>query len=364
VSRSTLDRARAGDEQAFRKLVTPHVGELRLHCYWMLGSVTDAEDLLQETLLAAWRGLDNFAGRSSLRAWLYRIATNRCINAIRDTKRRKPAEPAPPFHPPEPSRRSEVTWLQPYPDTWLKQAADTGPGPAARYQARETVELAFITARQRLPSRQTAALLLCDVLGFGAAEVAVMLDTSPTAIKGVLQRARASLDQPGATAARPAAPVPGSPQERELARRFARAFTEDDIDGVVALLTDDAWLAMPPAPHEYHGPAAVAAFLRASASSRGHRHVRLVPCRANTQLAFGCYLACPDQPAAYAAGIVVLTLSGNRIRGITRFLDARTASRVRSGRHARPMSQAALFDPGRDRRAELDGPAHRAQPVM
>src|SRR5580692_287182 len=140
VSRSTLDQARAGDEQAFRELITPHVGELRLHCYRMLGSLADAEDLLQETLLAAWRGLDNFAGRSSLRAWLYRIATNRCINAIRDSKRRRPVEPVPPFAPPEPSHRGEVTWLQPCPDLWLEQAADTGPGPAAQYQARETVE--------------------------------------------------------------------------------------------------------------------------------------------------------------------------------------------------------------------------------
>jgi RNA polymerase sigma-70 factor (TIGR02960 family) len=319
VSRSTLDQARAGNEQAFRELVTPHVGELRLHCYRMLGSLADAEDILQETLLAAWRGLGTFAGRSSLRAWLYRIATNRCINAIRDTKHRKPVEPVPPFRPPEPSRRSEMTWLQPYPDTWLEQA-DTRPGPAARYQVRETVELAFIAALQRLPSRQTAALLLCDVLGFSVAEVAAMLDTSPTAIKGVLQRARASLDQDSA-ARRDAAPVPGSPQERDLARRFARAFTEDDIDGVVALLTDDAWLAMPPAPHEYHGPAAVATFLRASARWRGRRHFQLVPIRANTQPAFGCYLPGPDQPGAYATGILVLTLSGDRICGITRFLD-------------------------------------------
>jgi RNA polymerase sigma-70 factor (TIGR02960 family) len=321
VSRSTLDQARAGDEQAFRELITPHVGELRLHCYRMLGSLADAEDLLQETLLAAWRGLDNFAGRSSLRAWLYRIATNRCINAIRDDRRRRPVAPVPPFDPPEPSRRNEVTWLQPYPDSWLEQAADTEPGPAEQYQARETVELAFISALQRLPGRQTAALLLCDVLGFGAAEVAALLDTSPTAVKGVLQRARASLGQHGATAGHQPAPLPGSPGERDLARRFARAFTCDDIDGVVALLTDDAWLAMPPAPHEYQGPTAVATFLRASASWRGHRHFRLVPCRANTQPAFGCYLAGPGQPPARATGILVLTLSGNRISGITRFLD-------------------------------------------
>lgn len=139
VSRSTLDRARDGDEHAFRELTAPYLHELRLHCYRMLGSVVDAEDLLQETLLAAWRGLDGFAGRSSLRAWLYRIATNRCLNAIRDTLRRRPAQPIAPFDPPPPSRRGEVTWLQPYPDLWLEQAADQAPGPAARSEARETV---------------------------------------------------------------------------------------------------------------------------------------------------------------------------------------------------------------------------------
>ena len=159
MNRSTLDAARAGDEQAFRELTAPYLVELHVHCYRMLGSLVDAEDLLQETLAAAWRGLKGFVGRSSLRTWLYRIATNRCLNAVRDAKRRRPAEPIPPFDPPEPSRQGEVTWLQPYPDAWLEQIADMSPGPAERYQARETIELAFIAALQRLPPRQTAALL-------------------------------------------------------------------------------------------------------------------------------------------------------------------------------------------------------------
>jgi RNA polymerase sigma-70 factor (TIGR02960 family) len=320
VSQSTLDRARAGDEQAFSELTAPWLRELHLHCYRMLGSLTDADDLLQETLIAAWSGLGSFAGRSSLRAWLYRIATNRCLNAIRSTRRRRPPEPVPPFDPPEPSRRGDVTWLQPYPDAWLEQAKDRAHGPAASYLARETVELAFITALQRLPPRQTAAVLLCDVLGFSATEVAAMLETSATAVKGVLQRARASLDQHHDTA-----PAPGSPQERDLAQRFARAFTADDINGVVALLTDTAWLAMPPAPHEYHGGEAIAAFLRASARWRGRRELRLVPTRANRQPAFGCYLARPGQLAASPTGIMVLTMSGTmsggRISTLTRFLD-------------------------------------------
>lgn len=279
---STLDRARAGDEQAFRDLVAPHLRELHVHCYRMLGSLVDAEDLVQETLAAAWGALESFAGRSSLRTWLYRIATNRCLNAIRDARRRAPPEPVPPFEPPAPSRRGEVTWLQPYPDVWLEQAPDQAPGPEASYQSRETVELAFIAALQRLPPRQTAALLLCDVLDFSTAEAAAMLDTSPTAVKGLIQRARASLAQQRGPADHSDLPTPGSPREQDLARRFASAFVADDLDAIVALLTDDAWLAMPPAPHEYHGPEAITAFLSASAGWRGQRQVRLVPTRANT----------------------------------------------------------------------------------
>lgn len=214
-----------------------------------------------------------------------------------------------------------MTWLQPYPDAWLEQAADSAPGPAARYQARESVELAFIAALQRLPARQTSAFLLCDVLGFSTGEVATMLDASPTAVKGVLQRARASVDQRGSTHRHAVAPGPRMPQERDLAQRFATAFTADDIEGVVALLTDDAWLAMPPAPHEYHGPGAIATFLRASARWRGRRHLRLVPTRANTQPAFACYLTQPDRSTAYPTGITVLTLAEDRISTITRFLD-------------------------------------------
>jgi RNA polymerase sigma-70 factor (ECF subfamily) len=183
------------------------------------------------------------------------------------------------------------------------------------------VELAFIAALQRLPARQTATLLLRDVLGFSTAEVAAMLDTSPTSVKGVVQRARASLDRHGTASSHGSAPGPGSAEERDLARRFADAFSGDDIDGVVALLTDDAWLAMPPAPHEYHGPEAIAGFLRTSARWRGRRHLQLVPTRANTQPAFGCYLIDPDAPIAAPAGLLVLTLSNDRISTITRFLD-------------------------------------------
>lgn len=244
VTSSALHRARGGSEEAFRELIDPCRRELHLHCYRMLGSPADAEDMLQETLLAAWRGLDDFAGRSSIRTWLYRIATNQCLNALRDSRRRAPTEPVPPFDPPSPSRRSDVTWLQPYPDTLLERAAERAPGPAVRYLANETVELAFI-ALQELSPRQVAALLLCDVLGYSSAEVAPMLNTTATAVKGTLQRARVSVVRHRTSRGGSHLPA-DSTQERGLARRFAQAFTGDDIDGVLELLTDDAWLAMPP----------------------------------------------------------------------------------------------------------------------
>ncbi len=321
MNESALARARAGDEQAFGELTTPYRRELQLHCYRILGSLIDAEDLLQETMLAAWQGLDGFQGRASLRAWLYRIATNRCLNALRDAGRRVPPIPVPPFAPPEPTSLSEVTWLQPYPDTLLEQIADSAPGPEERQQDRETVELAFVAGLALLPPRQAATLVLRDVLGFSPVEVATMLDTTPTAIKGSLQRARASLALHHPASDRDRTPPMGSAQERNVAQRFADAFSADDIHGVVALLTDEAWLAMPPAPHRYGGKPAIAAFLRESAAWRRGRHVCLTPTRANTQPAFGCYLTHRAEPVAHPTGLIVLTLQDDRIRAITRFLD-------------------------------------------
>jgi len=290
---------------AFADLVEPYRRELHLHCYRLLGSFADAEDVVQETLVAAWRGLDGFAGRSSLRTWLYRIATNRCLNARRAARRRP--EPVPPFTPPEPTRRGEVTWLEPYPDAVLAQVPDEAPGPESRYRMREAVELAFIAGLQHLPPRQAAVLVLRDVLGYSTAEVAELLDTTATAVKGALQRARSAL----AGVERDHLPSPGS---SALTRRFADAFTAGDLEGVIALLTDDAWLTMPPAPHEYHGIAAIRAFFTVTFGVE--RGFRMEPTRANTQPAFACYLTEPDEPA----GLIVLTQRGDRIRGITRFL--------------------------------------------
>jgi RNA polymerase sigma-70 factor (ECF subfamily) len=318
MEQAILERAQAGEEQAFQALVEPYRREIQVHCYRLTGSLTDAEDLLQETLLAAWRGLPGFQQRSSLRSWLYRIATNQCLNALRAAGRRIPASPVPPFQPPEPTRRGEITWLQPYPDALLEGIADPAPGPEARYQATEAIELAFVAGLQRLPPRQAATLVLRDVLGYPAEEAAAMLGTSPTAVKGTLQRARAALDRSRAESGGAGARPP-SADERTMARRFADAYVAADIDGVIAVLTDDAWLSMPPAPHEYHGHAAIRAFLRASFGFRGDRRIHLVPTLANTQPALASYICDPGGGPALPGGLFVLGVDGPRIRAVTRF---------------------------------------------
>jgi RNA polymerase sigma-70 factor (TIGR02960 family) len=321
VTQATLERARAGDDRAFGELTDPYLGELRLHCYRMLGSVQDAEDMLQETLLAAWRGLGQYEGRASLRTWLYRIATNRCLNELRSSARRPRGEPpSPPFVPPEPTRRGEPVWLQPYPDALLDDLADFGAGPEARYEAKETIALAFVLAVNHLPPRQRAVLVLRDVLGFRSAEVADMLVVSEASVNSLLQRARATMAVrlPGADLER--APLPRSARERDLASRFAAAYAEGDVEGVVALLTRDAVFTMPPSVLEYQGSAAIGAFMRASSEYHDGGRCRLVWSRANGQPAFGCYLS--RGLVLEAHGLIVLTLEGARISAITRFVDS------------------------------------------
>jgi RNA polymerase sigma-70 factor (TIGR02960 family) len=319
IGEAALARARAGDEDAFRELTDPYRRELQVHCYRILGSVQDAEDLVQETLLAAWRGLEAFEGRASVRAWLYRIATNRCLNALRDRARR-PREVQAMVEAPEPTRRTEPLWLEPYPDDFLENVPDRSPGPEARYEAREAVKLAFISALQNLPSRQRAALVLRDVLGFRTTEVADMLDTGEASVKGALQRARATVGAGLPASDRDRMPLPGSPRERELVGRFADAVESGDVDGVISLLTDDALLTMPPQPLEYQGHEAIAAFLRHRAGLRGAA-LRVVPTRANTQPAFGCYLPDPHAGIARPYGMIVVTLAGDAITAITWFSD-------------------------------------------
>jgi RNA polymerase sigma-70 factor (TIGR02960 family) len=318
VTGRTLNLARAGDDEAFGSLTDPYRRELHVHCYRILGSVQDAEDMLQETLLAAWRGLEQYEERDSLRAWLYRIATNRCLNALRGTRRRPRESPGLPFEVPDPTRRGEPLWLEPYPDALLEGIAATSPGPQARYEAKEAVTLAFVAAVQHLPPQQRAVLVLRDVLGFRAAEVADMLESSEVSVNSALQRARAAL-QTCLPADRERAPLPRSPRERELVGRFADAFESDDIERVVALLTDDARATMPPEPLEYQGSTAIATFLQNRVDARGGRGIRLVPTRANTQPAFGHYIQDAHAPIARASGLLVLTLEGDRIAAITRF---------------------------------------------
>jgi RNA polymerase sigma-70 factor (ECF subfamily) len=313
-----LAKARTGDEWAFRELTDPFRRELHLHCYRILGSLQDAEDMLQETLLAAWRGLDEFEGRASLRTWLYRIATNRCLNLLRSNARRLAREVPPMPEPPPPTRRSEPLWVQPYPDVLLEGLSDSAPGPSARYETKEATALAFIAGLQRLPPLQRTALVLRDVLGFSAGESASILETTEASVKGALQRARAALGERRIDPSR--APLPDSRQEREIVCRFVEAFERGDTEAVVALLTDDAWLTMPPYPFEYQGKAAIMLFFEHRTAVRDPRR-RVVPTRANGQPAFGFYVDDPHAPVARPWGLAVLTLDGEQISAITFFSD-------------------------------------------
>jgi RNA polymerase sigma-70 factor (TIGR02960 family) len=316
MTEQALDRARAGDEDAFAELVQPLRAELELHCYRILGSVADAQDALQETLMAAWRGLGQFQGRSSVRAWLYRIATNKSLNALRGSRSLPVTEAA--NRMPEPTRHGEPLWLEPYPDMLLGEVPDPAPGPEARYEASETISLAFAAALQHLTPMQRAALILRDVLGFRAAEAAGILGCSTDAVNRLLSRARAAITRHLPPGQRDRAPLPGSAPERAIVARFTDAYERGDTGAVIALLTDDATLTMPPLPFIYQGRAAVAGFLTAVC---GPHRFRLIPTQANGQPAFGCYLYDDTAPVARAHGLLVLALSGDRIAEITRFLD-------------------------------------------
>jgi RNA polymerase sigma-70 factor (ECF subfamily) len=320
VTEQTFARARAGDEAAFRELTDPYRRELQLHIYRIVGSAQDAEDLLQETLLAAWRGLDRFQGRASVRAWLYRIATNRSLDALR-ASRRRPEDLQRMTAVPEPTRRAEPVWLEPYPDVLLEGIPDEAPGPEARYETKEAIALAFVVGLQHLLPQQRAVLVLRDVLGYRAGEVAEMLDTSEPSVISLLRRARAAFESRLPAAGRERAPLPNSKRERDIVGSFADAVETGDIDAMVALLTDDAWVTMPPEPWEYQGPTAIGVFLRDREIRRGAT-LRLVTTRANTQPAFGCYLPIPNTDIARPYALFVLTLDGDRISAITWFADS------------------------------------------
>jgi RNA polymerase sigma-70 factor (ECF subfamily) len=299
VTTDLIARARAGDADAFRELIEPHRRELQVHCYRILGSAQDAEDALQETLLAAWQGIGGFEGRASIRTWLYQVAPLSGLDL------------------PEPTRLGEVSWLEPYPDVLLEGLADRAPGPEARYEATEAISLAFVTALQLLPPRQRAVLILRDVLGFRASEAAGILESTEESVTSALKRARATL-QRQLPAPEDPSPPPGSAAERELIAGLTRAFDAGDVAGVVALLTDDVQLRMPPVPLEYQGRELAARFLTVVAFRQG-RTYRLVATRANGQPAFGTYVRDPLTGVAHAAGLIVLTLAGGRISVLTRF---------------------------------------------
>jgi RNA polymerase sigma-70 factor (TIGR02960 family) len=318
VETELISRARAGDGNAFRELTQPHRRELQVHCYRMLGSFQDAEDALQDTLLAAWQGFGGFEGRASLRTWLYRIATNRCLNARRSARRRSAREwDMAGVEPPEPTGLGEIVWLEPFPDALLEGAINRPLGPEARYEQTESISLAFVTALQVLPPRQLAVLILRDVLGFRANEVADMLDSTVDSVNSALKRARASLQRSRPpTADREPPPAPDSPSEQALVAKFVSAYQSGDVDALVALFTADIFVSMPPIPLEYQGRDLVARLF--ASIFRSGRRVDLVPTRANGQPAFGAYLRAPTG-IRHGSGLFVLTLTGGRICAFTRF---------------------------------------------
>jgi RNA polymerase sigma-70 factor, ECF subfamily len=322
--RQLLEAARGGDEDAFARLVEPHRGALHAHCYRMLGSVPDAEDALQDALLSAWRGLPRFERRSSLRSWLYAIATNASLRAIeRRPKRVLPIDYAPAADPHEGPGEPlvESVWVEPYPDESLG-LEDGLAGPEARYEQRESVELAFIAALQHLPARQRAVLILRDVLGFSAREVAGALETTPTGVDSALQRAHKAVDERLPERSQQAALRSLDDERlREIVDGFVDAWERADVDAVVAMLASDVAMTMPPLPTWYRGREAVAAFLEGWPLS-GDRRWRLVPVRANAQPAFGHYVWDEGRETFTAHSITVITLDGERIAEITAFLDA------------------------------------------
>jgi RNA polymerase sigma-70 factor (TIGR02960 family) len=316
VSVDLISRARAGDGEAFRALTEPHRRELQVHCYRMLGSMQDAEDALQDTMLSAWQGLAGFGGPASIRTWLYRIATNKCLNALR-AARRRPAKAwdIPGIEPPAPTRLGEAVWLEPFPDSLLDGAFDLPVGPEARYEQTESISLAFVAALQTLPPRQLAVLVLRDVLGFHADEVADMVEATVASVNSALTRARASLAR-RRTLLRNSPSSAGSPEEDAIVARFVRAYETADVAALVELFTDDVFLSMPPMPLEYQGRDVAARFFERLLVP-GRRY-RLVPTRANGAPAFGAYVRGPDG-GLHATGLFAVTIANGHIVAMTRF---------------------------------------------
>ena len=298
-----LNAARSGDADAFERLVGPYRGELLAHCYRMLGSPHDAEDAVQESLVRAWRGIGGLDERGFVRAWLYKIATNRCLTALdRSSRRELPVDVLPG------TPETEVSWLEPYP----------GQSPEASYLATESVELAFIAALQHLSALQRAVLILREVLGFSAAEVAGQLDTSAAAVNSALQRARKVIDTAGVSQQSVLRDL-GPDGVEQIVTSWIKAWQAGDVDGIVAMLADDARFSMPPLPEWYLGPEAIRAFL---AGGPLRSRWRFLPTSANGQLAFGTYLWDEDAGAYVPGGLDVLTIRDGRVAEIISFLSA------------------------------------------
>ena len=344
--RALLEAARGGDEQAFSRLIDPHRGELHAHCYRMLGSLHDAEDALQDTLLRAWRGLARFEGRSSLRSWLYTIATNACLNAIaRRPKRVLPVDYGPAADPHDPPGEPivESVWLEPYPDEMLG-LEDGYAAPEARYERREGVELAFIAALQHLPPNQRAVLILREVLGFSAKEVAEALDTSVPSVNSALQRARAAVEErvPEQTQQQTLRTL-GDEELRELVDRYVDAWERNDVEAFASMLAEDATFAMPPLATWYRGREGIAAWAAGYPLS-GTWRWRTVFTRANGQPALGFYAWDEDEKAFMPFALNVLTLRGTEIADVTAFV-ARSIEAEEQEAYVRWPEQAA--DPRR-----------------
>jgi RNA polymerase sigma-70 factor, ECF subfamily len=318
--RELLGAARDGDEHAFRHLVELHRRELHAHCYRMLGSLHDAEDALQDALLRAWRGLPRFEGRSSAGSWLYRIATNACLDAIaRRPKRVLPIDYGPPAAGGDDagSPLGEPLWVEPYPDEQVG-VGDGYASPDARYEQREAVELAFIAALQHLPPRQRAALILRDVLGFSAKEVGEALDSTPTSVNSALQRARKTMEERlPETSQQATLRALGDEGVREIVERFTSAFERDDVEAIVALLSEDAKFAMPPYPQWYRGREAIAdSWLMPGGPPP---RLRYVSTRANGQPALATYCLDPETGSFFPIALDVLTLRGALIAEVFAF---------------------------------------------
>jgi RNA polymerase sigma-70 factor (ECF subfamily) len=327
--RGLVEAAARGDERAFQTLVDAYRGELHAHCYRMLGSSYDADDALQEALLRAWRALGKFEGRSSLRSWLYRIATNTCLDAIaKRPKRVLPIDYGPPADPHEGPTLplAESVWVEPYADEPLG-LPDGLAAPEARYEQREAVELAFVAALQHLPANQRAALILREVLGFSAKEVAEMLDTSVAAINSALQRARKTVEErmPERTQQETLRAL-GDDGVREVVDRYLDAWDRNDIEGVVAMLTEDASFSMPPAPYWYSGHAALREWLPKGPLTGGWRWKHLPVVTANGQPAIPFYCWYEPERTYLAFALNVLTLRDGRISDVVAFIARDTSS--------------------------------------